>query len=405
MTLVRSLVFSLCAALSVSAAHAAEAADLAAARALYGAASYEEALAKLGPPQENEAAATAVDQLRALCYLALGRGLDAESAVERIVGRDPQYVVPIADVSPKLVTLFNDVRRRMLPSMVRAAYARGKSHVDGERWDLARGEFTLTLALLDDPLLARLRDPLLEDFRQLTEGFLKVHELHLALASAAAMATPAAGATPAGAARGPSTAAGGTERSQPVGATTSPGVTAGDAPAPHRSDGQAAATVTPVNEATSGTASVSSSAAAASRATAAPRTLSDLASAGHDRQSTAPEADVPGPDAAEARGTGPVFSALDQDVTPPVELLRRMPRWSPSDRAQSRQTFQGLLEIVIDERGLVESASLPRSVIPSYDEVLVQAALAWRFVPAKKDGKPVRYRQVLEILLRPTRIE
>lgn len=161
-----------------------------------------------------------------------------------------------------------------------------------------------------------------------------------------------------------------------------------------------------MNEATSGTASVSSSAAAASRATAAPQTLSDLSSAGHDRQSTAaPEADVPRPDAAEARGTGPVFSALDQDVTPPVELLRRMPRWSPSDRAQSRQTFQGLLEIVIDERGLVESASLPRSVIPSYDEVLVQAALAWRFVPAKKGGKPVRYRQVLEIVLRPTRIE
>ena len=111
-------------------------------------------------------------------------------------------------------------------------------------------------------------------------------------------------------------------------------------------------------------------------------------------------------DAVATRVGPPAYSALDEGVSPPVEILRRMPRWSPGGRiTQTRTTLTGLLEILIDERGTVESASIVRSVTPTYDEVLVQAALGWRFGPAKKAGQAVRYRQVLEIVLRPTRVD
>ena len=87
---------------------------------------------------------------------------------------------------------------------------------------------------------------------------------------------------------------------------------------------------------------------------------------------------------------------------PPVELQRPMPRWSPINRLVAQSTYRGLIEIVIDERGAVEAAKMAKSVTPMYDDLLLQSARSWRYTPAKKDGKPVRYRQVLEIVLRPS---
>src|SRR5262245_47898268 len=92
--------------------HAA-AGDLDSAKALYAAASYEEALAALdqlgGGPDSIQ-----VNEYRALCLLALGRARDAEAPLQQIVSADPLYKIPAAEVSPRLVDLFHDVRKRAL---------------------------------------------------------------------------------------------------------------------------------------------------------------------------------------------------------------------------------------------------------------------------------------------------
>ena len=56
---------------------------------------------------------------------------------------------------------------------------------------------------------------------------------------------------------------------------------------------------------------------------------------------------------------------------------------------------------MIDENGSVESAAMNVTIHPSYDPVLLKAARAWKFRPATKDGKPVKYRRYLEIRLPP----
>ncbi len=54
------------------------------------------------------------------------------------------------------------------------------------------------------------------------------------------------------------------------------------------------------------------------------------------------------------------------------------------------------LELIIDRAGLVELVRLfPAPVMPGESQyrqrMLVAAAKAWRFVPAHRDGTPVRY--------------
>jgi TonB family protein len=60
-----------------------------------------------------------------------------------------------------------------------------------------------------------------------------------------------------------------------------------------------------------------------------------------------------------------------------------------------------VLEIVISERGTVDSAILRDSVAAFYDDPLLGAAMNWRFKPATRNGQPVKYRKLLEIVHSP----
>ncbi len=358
----------------------ADAGDLPAAKALYASASYEEALARLGPAGADQEAVVEANQLRALCLLALGRTTEAESAVERILLHDPAYVVPAAEVSPKLVALFNDVRRRSLPLLARAAYERGKAHVEARHWTRAASEFERMMSLLADPAIASEQGDGLGDLRQLGRGFLTLSQLEIGGGRSEA--------SPSQADRSESDGGRPKSPAQPV-----------ETPALSRASGAASVPAGP------------ESAPPITGAGAEPDRQESVTAAPRGDQTERPSAGVATDgeahaDAVATRVGPPAYSALDEGVSPPVEILRRMPRWSPGGRiTQTRTTLTGLLEILIDERGTVESASIVRSVTPTYDEVLVQAALGWRFGPAKKAGQAVRYRQVLEIVLRPTRVD
>ena len=63
---------------------------------------------------------------------------------------------------------------------------------------------------------------------------------------------------------------------------------------------------------------------------------------------------------------------------------------------------QGVLEIVIDETGAVESAVMRQGVTPSYDNQAVAATKTWRYRPAMLDGVPVKYRKAISIMVKGT---
>ena len=94
------------------------------------------------------------------------------------------------------------------------------------------------------------------------------------------------------------------------------------------------------------------------------------------------------------------YTLSDADVTPPVVVEQALPPWSFAKNLPEL-ALRGTLEIVIDEKGGVESVTLPEPVWPPYDAELLHVARKWRYEPALKAGKPVRFKRVLVIKIDP----
>ena len=304
----RYFAIGVAAALLVSAATISTraAGDFESAKALYAAASYEEALTSLDQLEGN-ADPVQVNQYRALCLLALGRARDAEAPLQKIVAANPMYALPAAEVSPRLVDLFRDVRKRTLPTAARQLYSKAKSSYDAKDLADASAQFKTLLSVLADPDVSD-RSADLADLKDLAEGFLALADAQLA-----AVKPPT--------------------------------------PAP---------------------------------AAAAPAVVANTATAA-------------------AKPSEPrIYSPDDSGVRPPIELARSMPRWVPNGAMPRLTTFKGVLKLVIDEQGLVESASLLTPVYPTYNPELLKSTKNWRYQPATLNGVPVKYTTTLEIVLRPT---
>jgi tetratricopeptide (TPR) repeat protein len=276
-------------------------ADLEAAKALYAKASYEEALARLSQVDDLEQI-NEVDQYKALCLLALGRTDDAQKTLEQIVTRAPLYTMNEADVSPRLIAMFTETRKRLVPLAAKDLYTNGKSSFDRKDFVAASTQLRQLVTLLSDKSLTEALAGL-SDLKQLAEGFLRLSDAEVA-ATAAKPAAPS-----------------------PSNLPVAPPATAPTAPA--------------------------------------------------------------------------LFSSTDKDVIPPVEVERTLPRWVPPNPVVAQSTFRGIVEVIVDERGAVETSAMRESVNQFYDPVLVKAAKAWKFRPALRQGKPVRYRLMVEIVLQP----
>ena len=61
----------------------------------------------------------------------------------------------------------------------------------------------------------------------------------------------------------------------------------------------------------------------------------------------------------------------------------------------------GLIEVVIDEAGVVSTATMRGSVNASYDKQVLSATQGWRYKPATLNGTPVKYRKLVQIALTP----
>jgi TonB family protein len=76
-------------------------------------------------------------------------------------------------------------------------------------------------------------------------------------------------------------------------------------------------------------------------------------------------------------------------------VKQEVPRVPSTITTQTRD--RGILELVIDEQGRVTSLDVKVRMHPMFDNQLMQAAKDWRYKPATLDGKPVRYRKLVQI--------
>jgi|SRR5262245_50742419 len=126
------------------------------------------------------------------------------------------------------------------------------------------------------------------------------------------------------------------------------------------------------------------------RAVATPASAAPVARLADALQQSASQLPLEAPDI--------MYSTADEDVTPPVSLAQRTPPWRPSS-FEASQDYRGVLRVVIDRSGAVESATMVTGTRPWYDQALIRAAREWKFQPAQKEGRPVRYLKVIEIHL------
>jgi TonB family protein len=93
-----------------------------------------------------------------------------------------------------------------------------------------------------------------------------------------------------------------------------------------------------------------------------------------------------------------VFAADDPGVVPPIVISQALPPF----RGMTPVPRIGRIEVVIDETGAVESATMNQSVTVAYDRLALTAARNWRFAPATMNGVPVKFRKIVQVTVKPT---
>lgn len=87
-------------------------------------------------------------------------------------------------------------------------------------------------------------------------------------------------------------------------------------------------------------------------------------------------------------------------VVPPVVIQQEMPAWPASlssHLAQQGEAVIGVVQIVVNKTGQVDSVTLLKRIHPVYDALLVSAAKAWRYEPATMNGEPIEFVKRLNV--------
>jgi TonB family protein len=155
------------------------------AKGLYDSASYTEALTVLNQV-ETTADVVELEKYRALCWLALGRPKDAEHSLEHLAMMRPLYTLDGTDASPKLVALFQDVRRRTLPAASKQLYESARASFN--RGDMAQASKQFTDVILLADTAPQEHAALMAELKMLATGFAQLSE---AAAMKGAAPTPA----------------------------------------------------------------------------------------------------------------------------------------------------------------------------------------------------------------------
>jgi TonB family protein len=104
----------------------------------------------------------------------------------------------------------------------------------------------------------------------------------------------------------------------------------------------------------------------------------------------------PGPPATTIHASK-LYSADDRNVIPPQAIRQQIPAFP--GRVTVAKT--GVLELVIDSSGNVESAMMRVPVNAQYDRMATTAAKNWQYQPAMVDGAPVKFVKRIQVSLVP----
>lgn len=91
-----------------------------------------------------------------------------------------------------------------------------------------------------------------------------------------------------------------------------------------------------------------------------------------------------------------VYTDADADVIPPEQLTRQLPATTPIGIPPNRV---GWLEMIIGRDGSVENVRLHTVLNRHHERMIVSAAKAWRYRPATRFARPVRYRILVKVNL------
>jgi tetratricopeptide (TPR) repeat protein len=193
--------------------------SLARAKDFYAAAAYEEALTVLQRLNANPSSdRNEVAAYQVFCLVALGRSDEAKRTAESLVRTDPLYKLSDKEASPRVRAFFDDVRRPLLPEIVKQTYARAKDAYDRKDHETAAVEFDRAIALIDE--VGSAGDRALSDLKTLASGFRDLSK------ASAKPAPPAVPEPPPAATSGNGAGSTGANGNGTNGTSTPPGATA-----------------------------------------------------------------------------------------------------------------------------------------------------------------------------------
>jgi hypothetical protein len=96
------------------------------------------------------------------------------------------------------------------------------------------------------------------------------------------------------------------------------------------------------------------------------------------------------PETSSGPQPGRIYTIADAEVTPPVVI-----RESWAALADVFAVRAGVVEIVIDELGAVETAAMAVGVNAVYDRLALSTAKRWRYKPATLNGVTVKFKRVV----------
>jgi TonB family protein len=117
-------------------------------------------------------------------------------------------------------------------------------------------------------------------------------------------------------------------------------------------------------------------------------------------QSASLTASAGAPPPAVAGSTNGAQAQPTEPVLPPSIITQQVPRPVGTAVPLGREAVV-VLDVLVDELGRVERATIRQSVNRAYEAQLIAAARGWRYTPATQAGKPVKYVKTLEITLTP----
>jgi TonB family protein len=126
-----------------------------------------------------------IDVYRAFCLYALGRTTEAESLAQGVVRKDPLFQLKADEVSPRVDAMFTEVRRQLLPGLIRDTYRSAKTSIDKKDYAAAEPALSQVRLMVAQAEKLGVKDEAVTDLAILADGF-----LDLARTSLASKATP-----------------------------------------------------------------------------------------------------------------------------------------------------------------------------------------------------------------------